>query len=361
MDTQILREKVLDSSYQAFQKQFPKTHQFQAAYEIQAWLIDDLLTQSERINGIYILLEFSRVSENVFLQSVADIVDLSPYPWEKLLLQEWIKNKEIGKAQVTAISKLAGEAKEIDHIKRSRIVRPVINGGSSDKSTTNLGKYDPEFLRPIPDFIEISPNETNWMSPMTVPEVLWNNENHSELVGNESIRELLKQSLSQKLTQEQIETISSALKSNNKLAYRCGISHRNLGELVEKNSAVAVEIMIAIMNSTKIQDFFGELVNIEMSINVLEVVNKLAMTMDLPAEFLHLFISNYMNSCKTMKDKYNQTRFVRLLCVFMSALLKNKILNNEDLHAEIEHFCTEFSSIKEAAAVFKSIKSIPNE
>lgn len=361
MDAQVLREKVLDSSYQAFLKQFPKTHQFQAAYEIQAWLIDDLLTQSERINGIYILLEYSRVSENVFLHSVADIVDLSPYPWEKLLLQEWLKNKEIGKAQVSAVFKLTGEAKEIDHIKRSRIVRPVINGGSTDKSTTNLGRYDPEFLRPIPDFIEISPNETNWMSPMTVPEVLWNNENHSELAGNESIRELLRLSLNQKLSQEQVDIISSALKNNNKLAYKSGISHRNLGELVEKNSSVAVEIMIAIMNSTKIQDFFGELVNFPMSINVLEVVNKLAMTMDLPAEFLHLFISNYMNNCKTMKDKYNQTRFVRLLCVFMSALLKNKILNNEDLYTEIEHFCTEFSTVKEAATVYKTIKSIPNE
>ena len=361
MDAQILREKTLESSFQSFQKQFPKTHQFQAAYEILAWLIDDLLSQSERVNGIYILLEYSRISENAFLQSVADLVDLSPNPWEKLLLQEWTKNKEIGKSSVSAILKLTGEAKELEHIKKSRTVRPVINGGSSDKSSTFLGKYDPEFLRPIPDFIEISPNETNWMSPMTVPEVHWNNQGQSNSADNDLVREYLKLSLQQKLTIDQYNFVISALKQNKKLLSLGGISHKSLAELVEKNSGLAVEIMVLIMNSTRIQDYFGELVNIPMSINVLEVVNKLAMTMDLPAEFLHLFISNYMNSCKSIKEKYNQTRFVRLLCVFMSALLKNKILNNEDLYMEIEHFCTEFSSIKEASSVYRTIKSLPND
>jgi hypothetical protein len=310
---------------------------------------------------LYILLEYSRVSENVFLQSVADIVDLSPNPWEKLLLQEWVKNKDIGKSQVSAVLKLTGEAKEIDHIKKSRTVRPVINGGSSDKISTLLGKYDPEFLRPIPDFIEISTNETNWMSPMTIPEVHWNNQGQSNSADHDLVREYLKLSLSQKLTNEQYNFVTSALKQNKKLLSLGGISHKNLGELVEKNSGLAVEIMILIMNSTRIQDYFGELVNIPMSINVLEVVNKLAMTMELPAEFLHLFISNYMNSCKSIKEKYNQTRFVRLLCVFMSALLKNKILDNQELYTEIEHFCTEFSSIKEANTVYRSIKSMPND
>ena len=161
MDSQILKEKSLDSSYQVFLKTFPKTHYFQAAYEVLAWLQDDILTQTERVNAIFILLEFSKYSENVFLQTIADIVDISPYSCEKLLLQEWLKNKEIGKCGALDILKLSGDAKELDHIKRSRTVRPVINGGSSDKNNIILGKYEPEFLRPIPEFIEISPNETN--------------------------------------------------------------------------------------------------------------------------------------------------------------------------------------------------------
>lgn len=361
MDSQILKEKSLDSSYQVFLKSYPKTHYFQAAYEILAWLQDDLLAQSERINGLFILLEFSKHSENVFLHTVAEIVDISPYPWERLLLQEWLKNKEIGKCGAMDIAKLVGDAKEIDHIKRLRTVRPVINGGTSDKNNIIFGKYEPEFLRPIPEFIEISPNETNWMSPMTVPEVIWDNENQQERIASEEARELLRLSLSVKLTSEQHAIVVSALKADAKIVFRSGITHKNLGELIEKNSGIAVEIMLAIMNSTKVQDFFGELVNISLSLNSLEVVNKLTLMMELPTEFLHLFISNCMTSCKNIKTKFEQIRFVRLLCVFINALLKNKVLNNEELYVEIEHFCTEFNTVKEAVTVYKSIKSIPNE
>ena len=361
MDAQILKEKSLDSSYQAFLKSYPKNYYFQAAYEILAWLQDDLLSQSERINALFILLEFSKHSENVFLFTVAELVEISPYPWEKLLLQEWLKNKEIGKCGASDIAKLVGEAKEIDHIKKSRAVRPVINGGTADRNNIVLGKYEPEYLRPIPEFIEITPNETNWMSPMTVPEVLWDNENQQEREASEEARELLRLSLSVKLTTEQHAIVIKALKTDGKILFKSGVTHKHLGDLVEKNSGIAVEIILAIMNSSKVQDYFGELVNIPLSLNSLEVVNKLALMMELPAEFLHLYISNCMNSCKNLKEKYTQTRFVRLLCVFINSLLKNKVLNNEELYVEIEHFCTEFNAVKEASTVYRSIKSIPNE
>jgi CCR4-NOT transcription complex subunit 11 len=360
MDPQILKEKSLETSFQAF-KSLPKTHYFQAAYEILAWLQDDLLTQYERANAIFILLEFSKHSENVFLQTVADIIDISPYSWEKMLLQEWLKNKEIGKLTPNDVFKFTGEAKEIDHIKRSRTVRPVINGGSNDKNNSYLGKYDPEFLRPIPEFIEISPNETQWMSPMTVPEVLWDNENQKEKAASEEAREYLRQAILTKLSSEHSSIVSAALKNDSKLVFKSGITHKNLGDLVEKNATIAVDIILAIMSSSKVQDYFGELVSMPMSLNTLEVVNKIALMMDLPPEFLHLFISNCMNSCKNMKEKHTQTRFVRLFCVFINSLLKNKILNNQELYIEIEHFCTEFNTMKEAIAVYKAIKSIPNE
>ena len=199
------------------------------------------------------------------------------------------------------------------------------------------------------------------MSPMTVPEVLWDNENQQERAAFEEAREYLRLSISSKLNPDQLAVVISALKADGKLVFRSGITHKNLGDLVEKNSSIAVEIIVGIMSSSKVQDYFGELVNIPLSLNSLEVVNKLALMMELPAEFLHLFISNCMNSCKNLKEKYTQTRFVRLLCVFINSLLKNKVLNNVELYVEIEHFCTEFGNVKEAAAVYRSIKSMPNE
>ena len=199
------------------------------------------------------------------------------------------------------------------------------------------------------------------MSPMTVPEVLWDNENQQERAAFEEAREYLRLSISSKLNPDQLAVVISALKADGKLVFRSGITHKNLGDLVEKNSSIAVEIIVGIMSSSKVQDYFGELVNIPLSLNSLEVVNKLALMMELPAEFLHLFISNCMNSCKNLKEKYTQTRFVRLLCVFINSLLKNKVLNNVELYVEIELFCKEFGNVKEAAAVYRSIKSMPNE
>ena len=76
IDAQMLKEKTLEGSYSIF-KSLPKTLYFQAAYEVLAWLQDDLLTPHERVNAIFILLEFTKHSENVFLTTVADIVELS--------------------------------------------------------------------------------------------------------------------------------------------------------------------------------------------------------------------------------------------------------------------------------------------
>jgi CCR4-NOT transcription complex subunit 11 len=187
---------------------------------------------------------------------------------------------------------------------------------------------------------------------------------------------------------------AKAIEQSLQLLQECGLTPQTLPQLVEHNPLIAHECLLLIlqyMPDDKMKnEYLSSLVGMDMSLHSMEVMNRLAMYNHnmistsstksssshtdhgehnnagedvlakkplLHPEYIHLFIGSCIASCENMQpDRNVQNRLVRLVCVFIQSLLRNCIVTPEDIYFEVQSFCVEFSRIREASTLYKSLQ-----
>ncbi|KAJ3417288.1 hypothetical protein HDV05_005744 [Chytridiales sp. JEL 0842] len=188
--------------------------------------------------------------------------------------------------------------------------------GTPGSSALDLLQFDPPQYIPMPKVLEPRPDEFIWLHPVSrIYPLEFDPNTPEDIQKRDEARNLMYLALKKPLTHPQQKLVIDQLEANPKFIHLCELNPSDLPNLIENNPNIAVEALLRLMGTSKVNAFFEILKGMTISLHSMEVINRLASFTVLPQDFVMSYVSNCMQSCEKVKDKYLQNRQVRLVGV----------------------------------------------
>lgn len=131
--------------------------------------------------------------------------------------------------------------------------------------------------------------------------------------------------------------LRKSLDADKEMVFHIDMCPTKLPDLITHNPSIAKDILVYMTNSHEISKYYDMLNQMRLSIALLEVFDGVQQHVDIPKEFTMLFVKNCMEQCSSNSmNKVQRKRQVRIVIVFLQNLLKQRIVDFEEISPSIK-------------------------
>ncbi|KAJ3217197.1 hypothetical protein HDU67_008326 [Dinochytrium kinnereticum] len=114
------------------------------------------------------------------------------------------------------------------------------------------------------------------------------------------------------LTPSQMKVVTDQIELYPRFLRLIGYQVDNFPGIIEHNPTIAIELVQSMAQSSRADLFLSAMIQSQVTLHSMEVFNGLLSSIDLPPNFISEYVSNCIQSCDRIKDRFSQTRQVRL-------------------------------------------------